>query len=89
MQVELALGELGHLCWAAGDGEARDGMLAQIFQEAADKIAHLDQRVIGQAVQRADAASEVSPVAAPMWTQPLARATSTPRWIEWIQAEHE
>ena len=54
MQVELALGELGHLRRAAGDGEARDGMLAQIFQQAADKIAHLDQRMIGQAVQRPD-----------------------------------
>ena len=54
MQIELALGELGHLRWAAGDGEARDRMLAQIFQEAADKIAHLDQRMIGQAIKRAD-----------------------------------
>jgi hypothetical protein len=29
-------------------------MLAQIFQQAAGEIAHLDQRMIGQAVKRAD-----------------------------------
>ena len=54
MQVELALGELRHLRRAAGDGDARHGMRAQIFEQAADEIAHVDQRMIGQAVERAD-----------------------------------
>ena len=54
MQVELALGKLGHFRWAAGDGDARDGMGAQVFQQAADEIAHVDQRMIGQAMKRAD-----------------------------------
>src|SRR6202042_3235643 len=56
MQIELAFGELGHLRWAASDGEARDGMLTQVFQQPADEIAHLDQRMIGQAVKGADGA---------------------------------
>ena len=51
MQVEQALGELGHLGDAAGDGDARHGMRAQIFEHAADEIAHVDQRDLGQAVE--------------------------------------
>ncbi len=51
MQVEQALGELGHLADAAGDGDARHGVRAQIFEHAADEIAHVDQRDLGQAVQ--------------------------------------
>ena len=54
MQVEQALGELGHLADAAGDGDARHGMRAQIFQHAADEIAHVDQRGLGQVVQFLD-----------------------------------
>ena len=51
MQVEQALRELRHLGEAAGDGDPRHGMAAQIFQHAADEIAHVDQRDLGQAVQ--------------------------------------
>ncbi len=51
MQIEQALRELGHLAEAAGDGDARHRMAAQIFQHAADEIAHVDQRDLGQAVQ--------------------------------------
>ena len=31
----------------------------------------------------------VEPVAPATWVRPVARATSMPRWIEWIQAAHE
>ena len=51
MQVEQALGELGHLADAAGDGDARHGVRAQIFEHAADEIAHVDQRGFGKVVQ--------------------------------------
>ena len=45
-----------------------DRMGAQIFEQAADEIAHLDQRVFGQADgRRLTAPSEVSPVAAAIW----------------------
>ena len=54
MEIELALGELGHFRRAAGDGDARDRMRAQIFQQAADEIAHVDQRVVGQPIELAD-----------------------------------
>ena len=54
MQVEQALGELGHLADAAGDGDALHGMGAQIFEHAADEIAHVDQRDLGQVVQFLD-----------------------------------
>ncbi len=35
------------------------------------------------------ASSEVLPVQPTTWRTPVARATSMPRWIEWIHAEHE
>ncbi len=89
MQVELALGKLGHLRRAAGDGDARNRMGAQIFQQAADEIAHVDQRMIGQAVERADGGLGRFPGRGADVAHPLARATSTPLMIEWIQAEHE
>src|SRR5271166_3765427 len=43
MQIELALGELRHLRRAAGDGDARDWADAQVFEQPAGEIAHLDQ----------------------------------------------
>ena len=50
----LPSASLRHLRRTAGDGDARNRMRAQIFQEAADEIAHVDQRMIGQAMKRAD-----------------------------------
>ncbi len=38
---------------------------------------------------RATALSETAPVAPATWCRPAARATSMPRWIEWIHAEQE
>ncbi len=46
-----ALRELGHLGDAAGDGDARHRMAAQIFQHAADEVAHVDQRDLRQTVE--------------------------------------
>ena len=51
MQVEHALAKLGHLAHAAGDADARHRISPQIFQHAADEIAHVDQRDFVQAVQ--------------------------------------
>ena len=53
MQVEMAGGELGELGEAAGQGQMRDRMAAQIFERAADKIAHVDEGVLGQIVKTA------------------------------------
>ncbi len=54
MEVEKALAELGHFGEAAGDRHFGDLVLAQIFQHAADKIAHLDQRDVRHSMQRLD-----------------------------------
>ena len=54
-------------CDAAGDGQARDRMAAQIFEHAADEIAHVDQRMLGQVMQPRTAASEVCRCAAAIW----------------------
>ena len=90
MKVEHPLGELGHLRRSAGDGDARDRAEAQIFEQAADEVAHLDQRVIGQAVKPAQRAfGRLARRARRYGRKPAARATSTPRWIEWIQAAQE
>ncbi len=51
MKVEPALRQLGHLRHAAGDGHACNRMRAQVFQHAADEIAHLDQGGFLQPVQ--------------------------------------
>ncbi len=51
VEIEQALRELGHLADAAGNGDARDGMAPHIFEHAADEVAHVDQRGLGQAVQ--------------------------------------
>ena len=51
MQIEQALRELGHLADAAGDGHPRHRMLAQIFEHAADEVAHVDERDLRQIVQ--------------------------------------
>ena len=45
--------------------------------------------VSGRAWSFCTAASELAPVEPAMWARPAARATSMPRWIEWIQAEQE
>ncbi len=54
VQVQQALPQLGHLRHAAGDGDERDWVAAKIFQHAADEIAHVDQRLLGQFVQPRD-----------------------------------
>ena len=51
MHVEQPLRQLGHLGDAAGDRDARHGMVADVFQHAADEIAHVDQLHLVQAVQ--------------------------------------
>ena len=90
MKVERALRELGQLGEAAGDGELRDRMVAQIFEQPAGEIAHVEQRDVGERVALpARPASEVLPVEPATWSSPAARATSMPLWIEWIQAEQE
>ena len=52
MEVEKALAEFGHLGETAGDRHFGDLVFAQIFQHAAYKIAHFDQRNVRQPVQR-------------------------------------
>ena len=90
MQIEMPGRELGELAEAAGDGQPRHRMLAQIFERAADEIAHVDQRHLRQIVHRlAPPSSEVEPVDAARCVSPAARATSMPRWIEWIHAAQE
>ena len=54
MQIEQALRELGHLCNAAGDGDVRNRMCAQIFEHAADEVAHVDQCLLPERMQPHD-----------------------------------
>ena len=89
MKIEHALRELGDLGDAAGDGDARHGMGAQIFERAADEIAHVEQRRLGQIVERLDRRLGGAPVAPATWVSPVARATSMPLWIEAIHAAQE
>src|SRR6185437_7984115 len=49
VKIEQPLGELGHLADAAGNGHPRHRMAAQIFQHAADEVAHVDQGYLGEA----------------------------------------
>ena len=51
MKIGETLRKLGDLGDAAGDGDARHRMHAQIFEHAADKVAHVDQRNLGQIVE--------------------------------------
>ena len=51
MQIEMTGGQLGELGEPAGQGQTRHRMTAQIFQRAADKIAHIDQRLLGQSIK--------------------------------------
>ena len=44
--------ELGELGEAAGQRDPRDRVAAEIFERAADEVAHVDQRELGQAVER-------------------------------------
>ena len=53
VKIEQALRELGHLGDAARDRDPRHRMGAEIFEHAADEIAHVDQRGLGQAVELA------------------------------------
>ncbi len=54
MEIEKALAELGHFGKASGDRHFGDLVRAQIFQHAAYKIAHLDQRDVRQSMQHLD-----------------------------------
>ena len=54
MEIEQALRELRHLGDAARDGDARYGVAPEVFQHAADEVAHVDQRRIAEAVERLD-----------------------------------
>ena len=56
MQVQMAGRELGELGEAAGQRDPRDRVAAQIFERAADEIAHVDQRELGQTIERLDGA---------------------------------
>ena len=47
----MALRKLRHLAETAGQRQALDGMAAQIFERAADEIAHVDERRFGQVEQ--------------------------------------
>ena len=51
MEVEPPLRELAHLGKPARDRDARHRVAAEVFQRAADEVAHLDQRLVGQAVE--------------------------------------
>ena len=51
MEIEQSLRELRHLAYTTGNGDARDRMSPQIFQHAADEIAHVDQRDLLQVMQ--------------------------------------
>jgi hypothetical protein len=50
MHIQHALGELRHLRDTAGDRHPLDRMAAQIFEHTADKISHIDQGDLPQAV---------------------------------------
>src|SRR6516162_8955025 len=51
MEVEVAGAELCQLAEPPSDREPLDRMPAQIFQHAADEVAHVDQRVVGKIVE--------------------------------------
>ena len=80
MQVEEALRQFGHLGDAAGDRDAIDGVLAQVFQHAADEVAHVNQGGGRQAVMRGDRGVGLTlgewlgpPEALPVALRPIAR----------------
>ena len=52
MQVERPLGKLGEFGKATSNGDGRQGMHTQIFQQATGKIAHIKQRGFRQVVER-------------------------------------
>lgn len=52
VHVEHPLGELRHLGDATSNRYPFDRVAAQIFQHAADEIPHVDQRGLGQFIQR-------------------------------------
>ncbi len=54
MQVEHTLGQLGHLGEAARHRDALDRVPAQVFQHAADEVAHVDDGRVRKVVERLD-----------------------------------
>ena len=50
MQIEMAVGEFAEFAEAASDSEPGHGMVAKILEQAAGKIAHIDERVFAELV---------------------------------------
>ena len=56
------------------------GWCRDIFQHAADEVAHVDEgRVLGPVELRDRRLGASTPVAPAIWVRPVARATSMPR----------
>ena len=51
MEIEMPRGELRQLGEAAGERQPRHRMAAQVFERAADEIAHVDERRLRQVVE--------------------------------------
>ena len=51
MKVHRTLRQLCQLADATTDRQARHGMLAEIFQQTAREIPHVEHRVIGQTIE--------------------------------------
>ena len=82
MQIEPALRELRHFRDACGDGDAGNRMRAQIFDHAADEIAHVDQRVMRQIVEPAHGLFGCRAGGAGGMRQTRGARDVEPRWIE-------
>ena len=50
VQIEVALREFGEFAEAAADCEFREGMLAEVLEQAADEIAHVEHRFVRESV---------------------------------------
>jgi hypothetical protein len=70
VQVEVAVGEFGQLADAAGDGQPRHRVAAQVLEHCAGEVAHVQQRVLGQPVQLGTTRSLVDPVQPATWVRP-------------------
>jgi hypothetical protein len=54
VKIEAALGKLGDLGEASGDGDARHGMGADVFEHAADEVAHVDEGALAELIEVGD-----------------------------------
>ena len=82
MQVEPALGELGHLGDAARNRHPRTGWRRKNLSMPPTKSPMSIRAISGKKKSFCTALSEVEPVAPAMWPMPAARATAMPLWIE-------